>query len=211
MPDCALPSLFGACHEEPADPGGRGFGLWPRTKWIWSFQLTKVSRGLLTKMHRGKSLYLSTAVAHTFDPLVRQAIAAADGDDGRLLEHIARHGPSLNEDVQVELGWEPKRLKSIRHRLERAGAIVSDGLVFDSLESWHFAPMRRWDQVVTKPARSDDPHGDVIVAGVKAAVVCPEADIRSWFPWPVPAGSIERLIDEGRIVRRAKGLVAIAL
>jgi hypothetical protein len=37
--DCALPSLFEACHEEPYKPGSRGFGLWPRTKWPWAFEL----------------------------------------------------------------------------------------------------------------------------------------------------------------------------
>src|SRR5918992_5572746 len=35
MPDCSLPSLFGACHEEPYKPGGRGFAGWPKTKWRW--------------------------------------------------------------------------------------------------------------------------------------------------------------------------------
>jgi hypothetical protein len=37
LPDSALPSLFGACHESPGRAGGQGFDLWPRTKWIWSF------------------------------------------------------------------------------------------------------------------------------------------------------------------------------
>jgi len=32
-PDSALPSLFGACHEEPYKPGAGGFGDWPATKW----------------------------------------------------------------------------------------------------------------------------------------------------------------------------------
>src|SRR5258708_11667020 len=31
-PDCSLPSLFGACHEEPYAPGKPGFGQWPKTK-----------------------------------------------------------------------------------------------------------------------------------------------------------------------------------
>ena len=30
MPNSSLPSLFGACHEEPYQEGGRGFGAWPR-------------------------------------------------------------------------------------------------------------------------------------------------------------------------------------
>jgi hypothetical protein len=28
-PDCALPSLHGACHEDPYQPGGHGFAAWP--------------------------------------------------------------------------------------------------------------------------------------------------------------------------------------
>jgi hypothetical protein len=210
MPDCSLPSLFGACHEEAADPSGRGFDLWPKTKWIWSFQLTAGSPAVLTKVHRGKSLYLSPAAARVFDPLVRQAIAQADGDDARLLDHLGRRGPSMNEDVELELGWDGKRLKAARNRLERLGAIVSDGLVFESSASWYFAPMRRWDRVVTEGAASEDPYGDIVVAGVKAAVVAPEVDIARWFSWAIPTDTVDRLIDSGRLLRPATGLIATA-
>ncbi|HEV8596100.1 MAG TPA: hypothetical protein VGR23_00140 [Candidatus Dormibacteraeota bacterium] len=209
MPDCALPSLFGACHEEAANPAGRGFDLWPRTKWIWSFQLTRHSRGLLTKLHRGKSLYLSMEAARAFDPLVRQSIQSAQDDDATLLDHLRRHGPSMSEDVQLELGWDAKGLKRVRNRLERLGAVVSDGLVFESSSSWFFAPMRRWDQVVEQPpATAPDPYGDVILAGVRAAVVAPEREIAAWFSWPVPPGAVERLIRSGRLTRPRPGLVA---
>ncbi len=30
--DCALPSLYEACHEEPYQVGGRGFASWPATQ-----------------------------------------------------------------------------------------------------------------------------------------------------------------------------------
>jgi hypothetical protein len=33
--DCALPSLYGACHEPPFKPGKPGFATWPATKWPW--------------------------------------------------------------------------------------------------------------------------------------------------------------------------------
>jgi hypothetical protein len=33
--DCALPSLFAACHEEPYAEDSRGFGNWPATKYTW--------------------------------------------------------------------------------------------------------------------------------------------------------------------------------
>lgn len=201
MPDCALPSLFGACHEAPSRPGGRGFDLWPKTRWIWSFQLTLDGRAILTKMHRGKSLYLSTAMAQLFDPLVRQVIAQADGDDLRLLEHLRRRGESMAEDVELELGWTHKRLKSVRDRLERSGAIVSDGLVFDEGGGWHFAPMRRWDAVVKKAPSSKDPLGDVVVAAVRAAVLAPESEVRSWFSFPVTSETVDRLVTRGRLAR----------
>ena len=209
MPDCALPSLFGACHEEPANPAGRGFDLWPKTKWIWSFQLTLGSRAVHTKLHRGKSLYLSRRSAQVFDPLVRQAIDAADDDEARLLDHLARHGESMNEDVQLELGWDAKRLKRARTRMERVGAVLSDGLVFESSTSWYFAPMRRWDQVVVKPASSDDPLGDIVVAAVAAAVIAPESDLTSWFSWPIAREMVERLVNEGRLYRPAPKMLAV--
>jgi hypothetical protein len=210
MPDCSLPSLFAACHEAPTRAGGRGFDLWPKTRWIWSFQLTLDSSAVLTKLHRGKSLYLSAETARLFDPLVRKAIDEATGDEARLLDHLGRHGPSMLHDVELELGWERKRLRNMRDRLERVGAVLSDGLVFDETHDWHFAPMRRWDQVFRKPARSDAPLADVAVAAMRAAVVSPEAEVRSWFSWPIPTGLIDQLVAEGRLARPARGQVAIA-
>jgi hypothetical protein len=210
MPDSTLPSLFGACHEEPARAGGKGFDLWPKTKWIWSFQLVRRSGILLTKLHRGKSLYLSADAAHLFDPLVRQAMEAATGDDAALLEHLTDHGESMSEDIELELGWDRVRLKAARNRLERLGALVSDGLVFVDETTWHFAPLRRWDQV-TEPAEAEaDPHAEVLVAGLRAAVIAPEADLRSWFSWPIPDGTVDRLVRSGRVTRQAPGWLAVA-
>lgn len=210
MPDSALPSLFGACHEEPAQPDSRGFAQWPKTKWIWSFQLTSRPGAVLTKIHRGKSLYLSVETARVFDPLVRQEIAAAAGDEARLLQHLAKHGPAMREDIEVELGWDRKRLKRSRDRLERLGAIVSDGLVFENASTWYFAPMRRWDQVIGKATQTREPHSEVVLAGLRAAVIAPESNIRSWFSWPVPAGTVDGLVKAGRVTRPQPGWVAIA-
>jgi hypothetical protein len=210
MPDCTLPSLFAACHEEPARAGGRGFDLWPRTRWIWSFQLAARPGVTLTKLHRGKSLYLSAEAARTFDPLVRASIEAASGDDARLLDHLSRHGASMNEDIQLELGWERKRLKRARDRLERVGAVLSDGLVFEDAHTWYFGPMRRWDQVFPKAAPRSQPLADVVLAGVRAAVLAPESDVRSWFSWPVPSGIVDDLVTEGRLTRPAPGWLALS-
>lgn len=210
FPDCALPSLFGACHEEPGRAGGRGFDLWPKTKWVFSFQLSQHRGTVLTKVHRGKSLYLSMDAARSFDGIVRRSIEDAIGDEALLLDHLDRHGPSGAEDAELELRWPHERLKRARTRLEKVGAVISDGLVFEDTSTWHFAPLRRWDQVVERSDRDEDPFAEVLVAGLKAAVIAPESDLKSWFTWPIPAGTVDRLVDEGRLVRPEPGLVAMA-
>ncbi|TMC14401.1 MAG: hypothetical protein E6J29_03390 [Chloroflexi bacterium] len=209
MPDCALPSLFGACHEEPARQGGRGFDLWPKTRWIWSFHLASQSGVVQTKLHRGKTLYLSTEAAQVFNPLVRNELASAEGDDARLLEHLGRHGESMASDLELELGWDKKRLQRARNRLERVGAVLSDGLVFTDASTWHFAPLRRWDQVFPDAGAADVSVEDAVVAGVRAAVVAPEADVRSWFSWAVPAGVLDSLVASGRLARPKPGWLAL--
>ncbi len=210
MSDSALPSLFGACHEEPARAGGRGFDLWPKTKWIWSFQLVLHAGCLHTKLHRGRSLYLSSEAARLIDPLVREAIAAADGDEAILLEHLGAHGESMKEDVELELGWDRRRLKSARTRLERMGALVSDGLVFVDQTNWHLAPLRRWDQVIEASQPAGDPHVEILAAGMNAAVVARESDLRSWFSWPIAAGAVDRLVESSRLMRPVPGWIAVA-
>jgi|SRR5712692_2046331 len=210
MPDSALPSLFGACHESPGRAGGRGFELWPRTKWIWSFQLSQRPGTLLTKLHRGKSLYLTTETARLFDPLVRQSIAAATGDEAGLLAHLAKHYESTLEDLEMELGWDRKRTKRVRDRLQRVAAVLGDALVFEDESTWHFAPLRRWDHVFGKPAAAVQPYEALVIAAMRAAVLAPEGDLRNWFSWPIPSGTVEKLVADGRLVRPALGWLAIA-
>jgi len=209
MPDSSLPSLFGACHEEPGKPGGKGFDLWPKTKWIWSFQLTLRPGNVLTKLHRGKSLYLSAAVARVFDPLIRDAMSTATGDDAELLGHLSTHGDSMSEDIGLELGWERNRLKKARDRLERVGALVSDGLVFVNQATWHFAPLRRWDQVVKAVKAPVDPYAEVLLAGVRAAVIVPQNEVDRWFSWPFPEETLNQLVKSGRVARPAPGWIAL--
>lgn len=210
MPDSALPSLFGACHERPGRPGGRGFDLWPKTKWVWSFQLTLRPGTVLTKLHRGKSLYLTTETARLFDPLVRRSIATATGDDASLLAHLGAHGESSLDDLEVELGWDRKRLKAVRERLQRVGAVLGDGLVFEDSTSWHFAPLRRWDHVFAPATPAEAPYDGLVLAAMRAAVLAPERDVRTWFSWPIPDDVIDRLVADGRLIRPAPGWLAIA-
>jgi hypothetical protein len=117
------------------------------------------------------------------DPLCRAEIArmeAADPDWARLLGHLAEAGPSELEDLQVELGLKPKELKRVRTPLERCGAIVSRALVYEDPHR-HTSELARWDQVFPEP--SEGGLADLVVAGVRAAVVAPAAEIKRWFSW----------------------------
>jgi hypothetical protein len=211
MQDSSLPSLFAACHEEPSRPGGRGFDLWPKTKWIWSFQLAS-EQAVVTKLHGGKTLYLSRETALAFDPLVRRAIKSATGDEARLLDHLAVHGESAIDDVALELSWDRRRLKRARDRLERAGAVISDGLVFHDLATSYLAPMQRWDQAIPaapEPRLGDDPIADAVVAGVRAAVVTEESDLRRWFSWPIQSRIVDQMVEAGRLLRPSPGWLTL--
>ncbi len=209
MPDCGLPSLFGAIHEEPSRPGGRGFDLWPKTKWIWSFQLTQLPGVILTKLHQGRSLYLSGKAARLFDPLVRAAIESATDDERSLLDHLATHGASTADDIEIELGWDRKRLKRVRNRLERLGAVIGRGLVFKDSTDWFFAPMLRWDQIVPRSKPPDDPYAALALGGIRAAVIAPESNIRSWFSFAIPTATLDNLVSARRLTRPAHGLIAL--
>ena len=96
--DCALPSLYEACHEDPYRPGSPGFATWPATKWPWFGELA--DRGhLIATVHRGKSLLVCAEVARLLDPICRAEITrmrAADRGWGRLLDHLAA-GPSRGQ------------------------------------------------------------------------------------------------------------------
>ncbi len=92
--DCALPSLYEACHEDPYKPGSPGFATWPATKWPWFGQLA--GRGYLASaVHRGKNLLVSGEVAGLLDPICRaeiQRMRQAEPGWGRLLDHLAAAG-----------------------------------------------------------------------------------------------------------------------
>ena len=177
--DCALPSLFQACHEEPYAPASPGFGQWPRTKFPWFGQLG--ARGyLILSVHRGKNVLVAPEVVRLLDPNCRAELERME-KDSRLLRHLADAGPSELEDLQVELSLSPKELKQLRAPLERCGALVSRSIVYEDPHR-HTSELARWDQVVTEEAGGGG-LADVIVAGVRAAVVAPEQELRRWFSW----------------------------
>ena len=205
--DCALPSLFEACHEEPYSPSSPGFGQWPRTKFPWFGELG--ARGyLIVGVHRGKNVLVSPEVVRLLDPLCRAEIERMEKADprwSRLLRHLAEAGPSELEDLQLELGLKPKELKQLRAPLERCGAIVSRSIVYEDPHR-HTSELARWDQVVPQASR-DGGLADLIVAGVRAAVVAPEQEVPRWFSWTWYWG--DRILEDERLVR-VDGHVALA-
>lgn len=185
--DSALPSLFEACHEEPYARDKPGFGQWPATKFPWFGQLG--ARGYLTlAIHRGKSLLVTDEIAHLIDPICRAELARMEADDegwGRLLRHLAETGPSELDDLQAELSLTPKELKSLRAPLERCGVVVARSIVYEEPHR-HTSLLARWDQVHREPSGADYPWqalGDLLCAGVRAAVVAPEQELPRWFSW----------------------------
>jgi hypothetical protein len=211
---CSLPSLFEACHEEPYDASRRGFAQWPKTKWWWGGALEQRPPVYALKIHRGKLLYLSEEIAALADAICRAEIErmeAADREWARLLRHLADAGPSLLQDLQLELGLKPRELKSIRAPLERCGAVVSRGVRLETDGGHvHTSELARWDQVFPEAAPGSPDLGSLVAAGVHAAVVVPEQEPNAWFSWRWRWDDdlVSRLVTEGRLTRPAPGWIA---
>ena len=211
--DCALPSLHEACDEEPYRPGAGGFGEWPRTKWWWGFALARRDDVYAVKIHRGKTLFLSTEAAALADPICRAEIARMEAEDerwGLLLRHLGNTGPSLAEDVQRELQLTPKELKAIRSPLERCGAIVGRLVPVPGKEDDSVTELVRWDHL-HPDASVRGGLDELVLAGVRAAVVCPEREPRRWFSWNWLWRDelIDRLVGEQRLTRPEPGWLAL--
>jgi hypothetical protein len=170
-------------------------------------------------VHRGKNLLMSNDVAALLDPICRAETArmrAAEGDWRRLLDHLAARGPASADDLRRELGLKRQELKALRAPMERCGVIVSrSGLVAACPGEQRTSVLARWDQAhpggggaVADPARA---LRDLVVAGVRAAVVAPEAEPRRWFSWLwYWTGSlIDDLVRDGRL-RRVDGHLTAA-
>ncbi len=217
--DSALPSLYEACHEEAYKPGSGGFGDWPRTKWPWFGDLAE--RGhVVVAVHRGKNLLVTDEVAGLLDPICRAEIErmrAADPEWDRLLDHLATAGPSNIEDLRVELDLKPKELKGLRAPLERCGAIVARSLSVTAGEGHaHSSELARWDHVHSGPGDVDvhlhlhHAFQELLLAGVRAAVVAHEGELKRWFSWQWywDDALVEDLVRDGRL-RRVDGHVTV--
>jgi hypothetical protein len=205
----SLPSLFGACHEEPYRPGAGGFGEWPRTKWPWSFELAERPGVIAPKIHMGKTLYLSEELARLVDPIVRaelERLSEADPSWARVLDHLSEAGPATPDDLRTELGLTRKELKDLRAPLERCGALVAR---MEPGDEWN-TTLYRWDQLYPERAGGEPDLGPLVVAAVRAAVVVPEREPHRWFSWRWrwDDGLIDRLVDAGELTRPEQGWLA---
>jgi hypothetical protein len=207
-PSGSLPSLFEACQEEPYDPAKSGFAQWPRTKHWWPVALEEREDVVATKLLRGKTLLLSAEVARVVDPICRAELARlvqSDPEWARLLRHLETAGPSQLDDLRTELELRPRDLKALRSPLERCGALVRRQLVLETAGGGHVhtTELARWDQVVPRAAHGEPDLGELVVAGVRAAVVAPERELARWFSWPWrwEDGLVERLVRAGRLER----------
>jgi hypothetical protein len=160
-----------------------------------------------TKLHRGKSLFLSPYVAGLVDPLCRAEIAAAhSGELGESCRHIVEHletgGPSLLEELKDELGIDARKLRAARQKLEARGAVSSTSvrLTTDGASHVHSSRLTRWDQLVAaSQATTAEALAELAVAAVHAAVLAPRAEVARWFTWRIDAPVVDELIESGRL------------
>ncbi len=212
--DCALPSLFEACHQPAFRPGKGGFAEWPETAYPWFAELAARDGVVQLAVHRGKRVLMTRAVAGLADPLCRAGLRATEtggGDSAVLLAHLSAAGPSHLDDLKVELEWDAARLRRARAPLERTGALVSRGVTQPAADGGHThsSLLTRWDQAVAAPSSAGS-LDELITACMRAAVLVPEAEPRRWFSWSAQpdAALLQRLLDGGRLIRPAAGWLA---
>ena len=105
------------------------------------------------------------------------------------------------------LGLKPKELQSLRSPLERCGAVVSRSIVYEEPHR-HTSELQRVDQLVPEPAEGGGLE-DLVVAGVRAAVLVPEAEVAKWFSWRwYWEDDLVGAAGRGRAARAAGGRVA---
>lgn len=217
--DSSLPSLFAAMHEPAYAPGKAGFGSWPRTKWPWGGELAGRPDVQPLKIHKGKLVLLSAEAAAVVDPLCRDALRR--GEDGELgadaaaiLRRLKAAGPSAADDVRRQLALEAKAFRAARERLEREGALVSRAYAAAvELEGHRQAgTIVRWDRSHPQRRKASLPAAldDLVLLGIRAAVVVQEDEPLTWFTWEVPRDTVRRLLAAGKLVRPAAGWVGIA-
>jgi hypothetical protein len=205
---CSLPSLHVAVHEPPYKPGSRGFGLYPRTTWWWGGELAARDGLHALKIHRGKTVLVTTAVAGLADAAARAALTDAESGalgelEGRLVQHLAAAGPGEVSDLRAELDAPARAFHAARARLERLAALVSRPVVLEP--HGHSSVLSRWDQAFPRASRGG--LADLVAAFLHAAVAAPQPEIERWLSWRLPEGCVDDLVASGRLRRLENGLL----
>jgi hypothetical protein len=214
--DSALPSLYEACHEAPYQAGGRGFASWPATKWPWAHELSELPGVQSLNIHAGKTILLTDELVALVDPVCRAELARMERADpgwGKLLAHLAASGPSLADDIEVELGLKHKEFRALRSPLQRCGAIIARSIVLPAGSGdGHVqrSELARWDQVHPQPSGMPLDMVALLGRALRAAVLAPEQDLVRWFSWRwlLPVDVAGQLVERGLATRPAPGWLA---
>lgn len=214
--DCWLPSLFQACHEEPYSPQARGFGGWPRTRWRWGGQLGSRPDVIMTRLHRGKLLYVAAPLEPVLAALCRKSAAEAAGGAlgsaaARLMGLLAE-GPLLLEEIHVR-GLSEDALRRARTALQRAGAVFAEEVRLEGRVRGHrhSARLMRADERFASqstPIAWEDGITQLLVAAVRAAVVAPVRDVLRWFSLPIGNDTLDGAVRSGSLIQPEPGWVA---
>jgi hypothetical protein len=112
------------------------------------------------------------------------------------------------EEVRAALALDSGAARRAREPLERLGALVSRSIQVDAANGGHrhTSLLARWDQICD--STYGGPVDAIVEAGVRAAVVAPEREVRMWFTWPEASAAVDGLIADGRLRRPAAGWLA---
>ena len=101
----------------------------------------------------------------------------------------------------------------MREKLESVGAVVSRDIEVDDAKGahTHTSELARWDQVWTKPwkANVDQALAELVLIGVRAAVLAHQDEVAKWFTWPIEWPTVSGLITARRLVRPGPGFLAL--
>jgi hypothetical protein len=50
---------------------------------------------------------------------------------------------------------------------------------------------------------------DAVLAGMRAAVLTQESDLRTWFSWPIESRIVDQMVDAGRLLRPSPGWLTL--
>ncbi|MDQ3400380.1 MAG: hypothetical protein ACR2G8_09060 [Candidatus Limnocylindria bacterium] len=162
-------------------------------------------------------MLLSPDAAALVDPLCRDALERAEdgelgADAAAIVRHLGAAGPSGADQVRSELALEAKAFRAAREKLEREGAVVSRPQLTPGGVDGHrsASTIARWDRSHSQRRKAPVAVAldELVLLGIRAAVVVQEDEPGTWFTWAIPRDTIRRLLETRKLVRPAAGWVA---